>query len=176
MWSTPQSRNLAVVSLLAVMVAIGFFLLHEKSPSEDIQQPVAPAATEAVATTRADYEPLTPMMVGDVPVFASIADTDSERALGLSGTTMLPEDVVKFFVFPYDQRWSFWMKDMTYPIDILWLDSTGTVVHRELAVSPDTYPHAFSPSVDARYVVETVSGFASKHGIEVGASTTLPAI
>ena len=126
-------------------------------------------------TTRADYEPLLPMQIGGVSVMASVADSPEERQQGLSGTTMLPEDVVKLFVFDDNNRWSFWMKDMRYAIDMLWVNEGEEIVHIERAVAPETYPaQSFTPPVPARYVIETVAGFSEKQQLATGTKVVLP--
>ena len=115
------------------------------------------------------YAPLTPFMFGSIPLQASIADTDEERAQGLSGTPYIPTGIAKVFIFDTSSTWSFWMKDMNYPIDIFWLDETGKVVHLVESVTPDTYPaNSFAPSVSAKYVIETTAGFATENDIGVG--------
>jgi len=125
-------------------------------------------------TTRADYEPLYPMKIGEVSVLASVADSPEERQQGLSNTTMLPDDVVKLFIFDTENKWSFWMKDMLYSIDMIWVNESGKVVTVKSAVTPETYPESFTPTDPARYVIETVAGFAEQHGIVPGTVVTLP--
>jgi len=106
---------------------------------------------------------------------ASVADSPEERQQGLSGTTMLPEDVVKLFVFDDNNRWSFWMKDMRYAIDMLWVNEGEEIVHIERAVAPETYPaQSFTPPVPARYVIETVAGFSEKQQLATGTKVVLP--
>jgi uncharacterized membrane protein (UPF0127 family) len=79
--------------------------------------------------------------------------------------------VAKVFIFDTAEKWSFWMKDMNYPIDIFWLDENGVVVHIEESVSPDTYPtQSFVPPVPALYVIETKAGFAQENNIMIGIS------
>ena len=78
------------------------------------------------------------------------------------------------FVFPADGRHSFWMKDMLFSIDMLWLDANGRVVHVEKGVSPATFPQTFTPSSPSRYVLEVPSGFCDAHGIEVGDMAIFP--
>lgn len=55
----------------------------------------------------------------------------------------------------------FWMKDMKFPIDMLWLDNQYRVVSSEENVSPDTYPKVFFPSAPSRYVIELSAGIIS---------------
>ncbi len=114
------------------------------------------------------FEPLTPVMINGEKFLVSIADTNAERQLGLSYTETIPADVLKLFIFDTTDYWSFWMKDMQYAIDIVWLDEKGVVVHIEKNVSPNTYPTSFRPYVPARYVVEAATGFADRYQIIIG--------
>lgn len=106
--------------------------------------------------------------IGSTTVEASVADTLAERIAGLSNTPFLPEHVVKLFVFGAEGSHSIWMKDMNYPIDILWLDQEGLVVYIEENIAPETYPESFSSPTPAWYVVEANAGFVEANGIDIG--------
>ncbi len=108
------------------------------------------------------------LTAGGTEIQIEIADTSASRAQGLSGTTVLGPDEGMLFVFDSDGLHSFWMKDMLIPIDIIWTDAAGLVVHIEHSLSPDTYPQTFTPPLPTRYVLEVPAGFATEHGIEVG--------
>jgi uncharacterized membrane protein (UPF0127 family) len=138
-----------------------------------VSMPRATVSLTPPPTSRSYFEPLIPWQLpqGET-VYVSLADTADERTLGLSHTTTLPSDVVKLFIFETDSAWSFWMKDMYYPIDMVWLDATGTVVHVAENVKPETYPESFRPAISARYVIETNAGQASRLGFLLG--ETLP--
>lgn len=97
-----------------------------------------------------------------------VAVTDEEKELGLSGFSTLSENQGMLFIFDAPGRYGFWMKDMHFPIDIIWLDRDLTVVHVERSVSPDTYPNVFTPDADASYVLETASGFSEKNNLKEG--------
>lgn len=99
---------------------------------------------------------------------ASIADTLPTRIKGLSGTPFLPDNVVKLFAFGVPGNHSIWMKDMNYPIDIIWVAKEGNVVHIEEDVSPDTYPESFSSPKQAWYVVEAKAGFVASSSLKIG--------
>ena len=111
---------------------------------------------------------LIPISIGNISLQASVADTPETRQQGLSGTPFLPEGIVKLFVFDSNGMWGFWMKDMNYPIDIIWLNENREVIYIAPAVSPDTYPASFTPPTPARYVIETTSGFAASYEIKTG--------
>lgn len=98
----------------------------------------------------------------------SIADTETARQQGLSGRAGLAADEGMLFVFPEDGKYAFWMKDMLFSIDILWLSGDGAVVYMAENVSPDTYPQNFQPLVSARYALELPAGYAKEYNVVVG--------
>ena len=114
------------------------------------------------------------MYVDKVALEVTLADTPQERQLGLSGTASLPDLHGKIFVFDESAKHGIWMKDMNYPIDILWIDENLQIVHFEEDVSPGTYPTVFSPQTPSRFVLETNAFFISTYRIEKGDYISLP--
>ena len=106
--------------------------------------------------------------IDDVSVQVEIVDTYEERAQGLSGISRLADTEGMLFVFTEDGQHSFWMKDMLFSIDIIWVAADGSVVHIAPSISPDSYPQSFTPPLPARYVLEVRAGFATEHEIGVG--------
>ena len=98
----------------------------------------------------------------------TVADSPLERSQGLSGREGLAADEGMLFVFPEDGVYGFWMKDMLFSIDMLWLDASGNIVHIEKRVAPETYPQSFSSTVPARYVLELPAGYSDEHNLSVG--------
>jgi uncharacterized membrane protein (UPF0127 family) len=96
-----------------------------------------------------------------------VAKSDYERTLGLSGMSNLPENSAMLFIFQKESLAGIWMKDMLFPIDIFWLDSSLRIIHIEKNVSPDSFPQIFNPESKALYVLETNSGLADKNEIQV---------
>ena len=99
-----------------------------------------------------------------------VARTHAERARGLSNREFLPEGTGMLFVYPYAGRRSMWMKDMRFPLDILWFDAERVLVHVEPDVAPETYPESFSSPRLAMYVLELPAGYASRAGVAPGDS------
>ena len=114
------------------------------------------------------------IQVGGVKLFVHVADTPEERMQGLSGTPSLGEFEALIFVFDDLDRHGIWMKDMNYPIDIIWVSDGLQVIHIEHDVSPDTYPKSFRPAGPARYVIETSAGLTKNANIQVGDVVILP--
>lgn len=106
-------------------------------------------------------------LAGEV-IAVDVADDPAERERGLSGRAGLSANEGMLFVFPEDGQHGFWMKDMRFAIDILWLAADGTIVHLEESVAPESYPRVFTPSAAARMVLELPAGWAAGHGVRVG--------
>mgnify|MGYP001568095727 FL=1 len=105
---------------------------------------------------------------GNISVAVDVADTEVLREQGLSGRSDLPSGRGMLFVFESDGLWGIWMKDMQFPIDIVWAGADGKVITVADNVAPETYPKVFSPSAPARYVLELPAGFAAAHGVIEG--------
>jgi uncharacterized protein len=100
-----------------------------------------------------------------------LALTEAEQAQGLSGRPSLAEDEGMLFVFANPGKYLFWMKDMNFPIDMIWLSSDLKVVYIEKNATPESYPETFGPGPndgEAKYVLEVVSGFSDKNNLKVG--------
>lgn len=115
-------------------------------------------------------QPHATLRLGDGIFTAKIANTDAERAQGLSNTDQLPANQAMIFIFDKDDKWPMWMKDMSYPIDILWLNKDKQVVYIVKNASPDSYPDKFVPSSDARYVIELPAGTVDSKAIRTNDS------
>lgn len=101
-------------------------------------------------------------------VRVTVADTPPLRERGLGGRSGLAEDEGMLFVFSEDGRHTFWMKDMRFAIDILWVSREGSIVDIQERVSPETYPATFAPKAEATYVVELPAGYVEEHDVRIG--------
>ncbi|MBY0294125.1 DUF192 domain-containing protein [Patescibacteria group bacterium] len=102
-------------------------------------------------------------------ILVDVADTEATRAQGLSGRAGLSENGGLLMIFDEDVAPGIWMKDMNFPIDIVWIDANWTVVDITPSIGPDSYPNVFYPNdVLVRYVLELPAGFADIHNIEIG--------
>ena len=112
--------------------------------------------------------------LGGAKVNVVLARTRTEIEQGLSGRDPLARNEGMLFVFDKDDTYAFWMKDMKFSIDIIWLAVNGTVVDLAENVSPSTYPQSFRPKVPARFVLEVPAGFAREYMVRVGDVAKLP--
>lgn len=109
------------------------------------------------------------VLIKNNKVFVTVANTDAEREQGLSGRDGLKDNEGLLFVFDKSDKYGFWMKDMKFSIDIVWIQNEK-IVFIQKAVSPSTYPNVFTPTESANMVIELPSGFCDTHGILVGDS------
>lgn len=114
------------------------------------------------------------MHIGDYPVFVDIADTPELRAQGLSGREGLGTLNGMLFVFDEPEYHGIWMKDMRFPIDVIWISEDLEVVGITRNLSPNSYPQVFEPPEKIRYLVETDTRYADTLGIGVGDKVVIP--
>lgn len=145
-------RSLVIVLLVAFLVlAISYTFSSEKAHAPVMEQsPTAPLRFEIVRTPEA-------------------------QAQGLSGRTDVPSGYGMLFVFAERKAYSFWMKDMLVPIDILWLSDDGTIIGIEDSVTPASYPGTvFTAPAQVGLVLELRAGEARKRDLRVGGHVELP--
>ena len=110
-------------------------------------------------------QPQLTVFAGDGVFRTMIADTPTKRNTGLSGTTDLKQDEAMLLVFDSADYWGIWMKDMNYPIDVVWLNDQKQVVYIVKNMPPDSYPKQFLPDGPARYVLELPAGTVDRKSI-----------
>jgi uncharacterized protein len=110
--------------------------------------------------------------IDDIVLNVQIAETDSQKMRGLMFQNELPYDQGMIFVFDQEQVVPIWMLNMQFPLDIIWFDSSGNVVHIEKNVQPcksaietATCPVNNGDGKQAKYVLEVTSGFVDKYNI-----------
>ena len=104
-----------------------------------------------------------------------VADDAAERSRGLMFVKEMPASTGMLFVYPKAQPASFWMRNTLIPLDMLFMDATGTVTRiHENAVPLDETPIPGGDEVLA--VLEINGGMAAAMGIEAGAQLRHPAL
>lgn len=106
-------------------------------------------------------------------VVAEVVDTTSSRMLGLSGRSKMLDGEGMLFIFDTPGKYGFWMKDMTFSLDIVWINQNGVVVAIERDLTPETYPKTYINGVDATYVLEVNAGGSEKLGLYLGSKVKI---
>lgn len=108
------------------------------------------------------------IQVPEARISAEVADKPSELEKGLSTKSCIGKNQGMLFIFERPGYHNFWMKEMNFPIDIVWLDERKRVIEVTENVDPATYPDTFASSQPSGYVLELQAGAAAKHGIRPG--------
>ena len=105
-----------------------------------------------------------------VSIPVEVSDTPEKRSLGLGKRDKLKKGWGMLFVFEKRIPHSFWMKNMRFPIDIIWLDNQRIVELAENVPPPQEgeSPKVMEPRLPSNFVLELESGRARALGLKVG--------
>jgi hypothetical protein len=109
------------------------------------------------------------MIKGHV-IKVEIANTPESRAKGLSGREKLGADEGMLFVMDNKRYHSFWMADMKFPIDIIWISDNKVVdltKNAPIPTDPKNIP-VFTPSTEVNRVLEVNAGYIEANSIAIG--------
>lgn len=102
-----------------------------------------------------------------------IATTNEQREYGLMFRKEMPENAGMIFDFGESRRVSMWMENTILPLDMLFIDSGGTIRHIKENATP--YSRDIIDSMgEVKYVVELNAGVVKKLGIKVGDKVASP--
>jgi len=99
-----------------------------------------------------------------------IAQNLAQRTKGLMFREKLEENQGMLFVFSSEKQHSFWMKNVSFPLDIIWLNENKEVVF----LSPNNQPCntlkcvTIKPSENSKYVLEINGGMVDDIGLKIG--------
>lgn len=104
---------------------------------------------------------------GQARFMVELADTPAERSRGLMHRGSLPRGAGMLFVYDRPQSVSFWMRNTLIPLDIIFLDATGTVarVHENAVPLDET---SIPGGGGIQFVLEINGGLAAQFGIGPG--------
>ncbi len=106
--------------------------------------------------------------LGGINLDIELAQNAQKQVQGLSGRPVLPPNRAMLFAYNKPGYPAFWMKDMNFAIDIIWLDKNWMVADITENVSPETFPKTFTSASPVQYVLEVNGGFAKQNIIHMG--------
>lgn len=153
-----KSANVWVILALLLIFALSVLAFHNKNSKVDCTDGyrqdsiiLAPNGTQLAVEISADRK---------------------SQAKGLSGRECIAKDWAMLFSFKEPAIKNFWMKNMQFNIDIVWIDENLKVIGVEKDVSPSTYPKTFPSPTPVKYVLELGANQAEALGIQSGSSLT----
>lgn len=150
--------------LVAAVVAGGLLLLYMSAPPLPLLEPGEYSETTVTIQSANDTEP--------ARVDVRIADTPTKRQIGLSRTDRLENGSGMLFVHENSGSKSYVMRNMSFGIDIIFIDAEGTITQIHSARPPpeDDAPYAGR----GRYILEVPQGWAAERGVKPGDTVVIP--
>ena len=153
------------VLLALVALAFGGPLADVGLPGGDAGDPADPSTESEESLARVVFRSQNGTELGRID--AMVADDPSERYTGLSDTDELGQDEGMVFVYPATGDRTFVMRDMDFPLDIVFVAGNGTIT--EIAHAPvEDDAELTRYSGRARWVVEVNRGWTAEHGVSEG--------
>lgn len=162
---TTRAQALIPITIAAVIIGvIGMLTLPSDSKLESVEFPRGT------------------ILIDDIALEVQIADSEPRRVRGLMFQDQLPYDQGMIFVFDEPGLYSLWMLNMQFPLDMIWFDHNGNIVHIEKNVPPCktaleiTACQSVVPDNEALYVLEVTSGFIDQNNITKDSKLTIISI
>jgi uncharacterized membrane protein (UPF0127 family) len=173
------------VKFWKIVVVIALLLTSCSGPQADpdTQSQRTPHSSDTTATgkeeTTSEPSGLRTLVIDasggeKVKVRVEVADDVFERARGLMYRKALGANRGMLFVYPEEQRLSFWMKNTLIPLSIAYIDSKRRVVDIQDMKPLDDEPPSYVSADPAQYALEVNRGFFKKRGVKVGDRVELP--
>jgi uncharacterized membrane protein (UPF0127 family) len=151
---TTRTQTLIPITIAAVIIGIaGILSIPSDSKLESVEFPRGT------------------IKIDDTVLEVQVADTEPRRIRGLMFQDQLPYDQGMIFVFNESGVYSLWMLNMQFPLDMIWFNEDGIIVHIEKNIPPCKTPteimacQSIIPSGEAMYILEVTSGFIDKFNI-----------
>ena len=126
-------------------------------------EPFDPAKAQSLATSR-----LTIQSGGKSHAFiVELAETDTQRNIGLMHRNVLADDRGMLFDFQSEQPVRFWMRNTFISLDMIFIRSTGEIA----AIAENTVPHSdkpVGPQQPVQAVLEVPGGTSARLGLKSG--------
>lgn len=115
------------------------------------------------------------VLINETQILVEVVDTPEAIRKGLSGRPSLDGDKGMLFRFSEAEIYKFWMPDMHFPIDIIWIsgDKVADIDENVSNEFNSQNPIFYFPSRPVESVLEVNAGFARKHNIKIGDSAKL---
>jgi len=129
-----------------------------------------PAIKTTESETTLQYE-TRKVTINNIPLTVEIADDNEKITKGLMFREGMEEDRGMLFIFEKEHGYQFWMMNMKFNLDIIWLNANGKVVHIVENAEPcidaaHSSQCTYNPDEPAKYVLEVNAGFVKKYGID----------
>lgn len=148
------------VIFLIIIIGVALFIYKTNTQLPDLPFLPQPLVQKQVQISNANIK-------------VEVADTQAKRSKGLGGKTSLGQDEGMLFVFEKLDKYPFWMKGLTFPLDFIWIRGDKVVdilvnVQPPAAGQSDASLPIYQSSETVDKVLEATAGTIQKYNIKVG--------
>lgn len=182
-WGHMKKTRFVLFSLAAIiglLFSARIILVKPTVPPSPLRTIITPSLTpvQTPAQTISSGSNFNSIKIGINELSVETVSTPDEIQLGLSGRKEIGSDGMLFVINPPRQI-SFWMKDMFFPIDIIWIsDSKISGIEKNVPMPPaditDDKLHLYNSPSPVDYVLELPAGSASKLKIDLSSQILIP--
>lgn len=111
------------------------------------------------------------VIIGDYSFKVAVATSQQEQEIGLSETKSLSQDQGMIFLFQKPDYYSFWMKNMKFPIDIIYINGDKIVTIKNNIAPPKSDKESliiYTPAEPSDKVLEIQAGLSEKYNFKNG--------
>lgn len=105
-------------------------------------------------------------------IVVEIPETLEEQSIGFMNRDQITYDQGMLFIFSEPRIASMWMKNVNFPLDMIFIDNRQLILNIEKNTKPRTSDLYESKGL-CKYVVEVLGGFCEKYKVEKGQKVVL---
>ncbi|MBP7875463.1 prolipoprotein diacylglyceryl transferase [Candidatus Woesebacteria bacterium] len=156
-----KTLTFSALALIVYVAILSFWQVVGKPPTTDLD-------TLRSSTDRS----IVTLLIGGQPLRAEVVNSPASITRGLSGRSQIGTDAM-LFVLPKREIAVFWMKEMQFDLDLVWIDDGAIVKISENVPAPDrSLPNVdlpkYSSTVPVTHVIEVPAGVAQQRKWQVG--------
>lgn len=109
--------------------------------------------------------------INGVKLNLGVANTLEKKIAGLSNRENMPQDAGMLFIFDKAEAYEFWMKDMKFALDFIWLSGDKIVDLHENITNPantEEIPARVKPKEPVDSVIEVNAGWIKANNVKIG--------
>ncbi len=155
-----MKKTLLLITSILIFVALSSFFLYRIAPTKDIRVGVS----NYVLHKNTPY-----LIINNERIDLLIADNDVKKEIGLGNKKNIKENEGMLFIYSNKEVRYFWMKEMLFPLDIVWINDNKIIkIDKNLQPEGTVPEKRYSSSYPANYVLELNAGFCDANKINVG--------
>ena len=161
-------KNIIILlAVISVSLTFGYFFSQQNSSKTEIKETKDNTKLQEKIWKKQNIK------IGDKNYEIFVTETEEERNTGLAAFENIKDNEGMLFEFPEENFYSFWMKDMKFDIDIIFLDQNKKVIQIFESVQKSSYQNKenhqiYLPKLKSKYVIEIKSGESKKNQLKVG--------